>query len=127
MKFRNIALQILMLSVAVMIGSALPLDAQAPAMGRIVVVDGERVTTDLRYFEIEPGGHSSREFHHHTHVVIGARGTGVLVLGNERLTLARDDIAWIEPLEVHQLLNETDEPFGFYCMVDHTRDRPVRT
>lgn len=48
MKFRNIALQILMLSVAVMIGSALPLDAQAPAMGRIVVVDGERVTTETQ-------------------------------------------------------------------------------
>ena len=48
MKLRNAVLQILMLSVAVMIGSALPLDAQSPEIGRIVVVDGERVTTDTR-------------------------------------------------------------------------------
>jgi ribulose-bisphosphate carboxylase large chain len=87
---------------------------------------GERTHTDLRYFEIEPGGYSSREFHQHTHIVIGARGTGVLILGDERLTLSRDDVAWIEPLEVHQLHNETPEPFGFYCIVDHDRDRPVR-
>ncbi len=48
MKIRNIALQILMLTVAVMIGSALPLDAQSPAAGQIVVVDGERVTTETQ-------------------------------------------------------------------------------
>ena len=87
---------------------------------------GERTNTDLRYFEIEPGGYSSREHHQHTHVVIGARGQGVLVIGNQRMILNKDDVAWIEPQEVHQLHNETDEPFGFYCIVDHERDRPIR-
>jgi ribulose-bisphosphate carboxylase large chain len=87
---------------------------------------GERTNTDLRYFEIEPGGHSSREFHLHTHVVIGARGEGVLLLGNATMPLRKDDVAWIEAHEVHQLINETDAPFGFYCIVDHDRDRPVR-
>jgi Skp family chaperone for outer membrane proteins len=48
MKLRNAVVQILMLSVAVMIGAALPLDAQSPAAGRIVVVDGERVTLETR-------------------------------------------------------------------------------
>lgn len=88
---------------------------------------GERTNTDLRYFEVEPGGHSSREFHLHTHVVIGARGEGVLVIGNDRMTLRVNDVAWIEAHEIHQLRNETDQPFGFYCIVDHERDRPIRT
>ncbi len=87
---------------------------------------GEKTNTDLRYFEIEPGGYSSREHHQHTHVVIGARGQGVLLIGNERMILSKDDVAWIEPQEVHQLRNETNEPFGFYCIVDHERDRPIR-
>ncbi|MEM7403844.1 MAG: RuBisCO large subunit C-terminal-like domain-containing protein [Pseudomonadota bacterium] len=87
---------------------------------------GERTHSDLRYFEVAPGGYSSREFHQHTHIVIGARGEGVLVRGNDRRPLREHDIAYIEPLEVHQLLNETDEPFGFYCIVDHERDRPER-
>ena len=86
---------------------------------------GERSRTDLRYFEIEPGGYSSLEKHLHAHIVIGARGLGVLVLGSRRETLAPMDVACIGPLEVHQLRNESSEPFGFFCIVDHDRDRPA--
>ena len=86
---------------------------------------GERSRTDLRYFEIEPGGYSSLEKHVHTHIVIGARGRGVLVLGSGRETLAPMDVACIGPLEAHQLRNESSEPFGFFCIVDHDRDRPM--
>ena len=86
---------------------------------------GERSPTDLRYFEIEPGGYSSLEQHLHTHIVIGARGRGVLVLGSRRETLAPMDVACIGPLEAHQLRNESSEPFGFFCIVDHDRDRPA--
>jgi len=31
----------------------------------------------------------------------------------------------VAPEEVHQLRNPADEPFGFLCIVDHERDRPV--
>jgi ribulose-bisphosphate carboxylase large chain len=87
---------------------------------------GERTNADLRYFEVQPGGYSSMERHLHTHLIIGARGTGVLVLGNERCELGPYDVAYVEPLEPHQLRNEGDEPFGFFCIVDHERDRPAR-
>ena len=86
---------------------------------------GERSRTDLRYFEIEPGGYSSLEKHVHTHIVIGARGRGVLVVEGRRETLAPMDVAGIGPLEAHQLRNESSEPFGFFCIVDHDRDRPT--
>ncbi len=85
---------------------------------------GERSRTDLRYFEIGPGGYSSLEKHVHSHIVIGARGRGVLVLGDRREALSPMDVACIGPLEAHQLRNETTEPFGFFCIVDHDRDRP---
>lgn len=87
---------------------------------------GERTRCDLRYFEVEPGGHTSLEKHVHTHVVIGARGEGVLLLGDRRMPLRRLDVACVGPLETHQLRNETAEPFGFFCVVDHDRDRPMR-
>ena len=86
---------------------------------------GERSPTDLRYFEIEPGGYSSLERHLHAHIVIGARGRGVLVLGERRETLSPMDVACIGSLESHQLRNESPEPFGFFCIVDHDRDRPA--
>lgn len=86
---------------------------------------GEQTRTDLRYFEVQPGGYSSLERHVHGHIVIGARGTGVLVLGDRRQALAVNDVAFIAALEAHQLRNETDQPFGFFCIVDHRRDRPM--
>ncbi len=86
---------------------------------------GERTRCDLRYFEVAPGGYTSLERHVHTHIVIGARGEGVLVLGGQRMPLRHLDVASVRPLEAHQLRNETEEPFGFFCVVDHERDRPM--
>ena len=85
---------------------------------------GERTAFDLRYFEIAPGGHSSLEKHVHTHVLIGARGEGTLVSGETRIPVKPFDVAYIPPLQVHQLSNASTEPFGFFCIVDHDRDRP---
>lgn len=80
---------------------------------------------DVRYFEIEPGGYTSEEKHVHTHAIIGVRGHGILSLGDERIDVAPNDIAYVPPLAVHQLRNETEDTlFGFYCIVDHERDAP---
>lgn len=87
---------------------------------------GEQTRCDLRYFEVEPGGFTSLEKHLHTHIVIGARGTGLLTMGNQCIVLEPMDVVYLQPLEVHQLHNETQEPFGFLCIVDHARDRPMK-
>ena len=86
---------------------------------------GEPTRSDLRYFEVEAGGHTSRERHVHAHIIIGARGEGRLVTGSREVVLKRQDVAFVPPLQTHQLRNETAEPFGFFCIVDHHRDRPL--
>jgi ribulose-bisphosphate carboxylase large chain len=88
--------------------------------------NGEQGDFDLRYFEISPGGFTSLEKHLHTHVIITVRGQGVLVTDQHRNELKMMDVAYIQPLEIHQLRNETTEPFGFFCIVDRERDRPMR-
>lgn len=85
---------------------------------------GERTAFDLRYFEIGPGGHSSLEKHAHTHVVITVRGRGLLQSGANELALSEFDVAYVPPLQVHQLRNPHAEPFGFFCIVDRDRDKP---
>lgn len=85
---------------------------------------GINTAFDLRYFEIEPGGFSTLEKHVHEHVIIGVRGSGTLLKKGGRYTINPHDIAYVGPLEPHQLCNVTSEPFGFYCIVDHKRDRP---
>ena len=88
--------------------------------------NGERCDFDLRYFEIAAGGHSSLEKHLHTHVIIGARGHGVLQVNGIDRAFNTMDVAYVQPLEVHQLSNPSDSAFGFFCIVDRERDIPMR-
>lgn len=86
---------------------------------------GEQTAFDLRYFEIEPDGYSSREKHLHTHVIIVARGHGDIEINGTSLALKPLDVVYVRPLEVHQLHNKSTAAFGFFCIVDHDRDRPM--
>jgi mannose-6-phosphate isomerase-like protein (cupin superfamily) len=77
-----------------------------------------------RYFEIQPGGYSSLEKHHHPHSVIIIRGSGSLVLGNEIFDLNMHDVVYISPETIHQFHADKKVPLGFICIVDRYRDRP---
>ncbi len=90
----------------------------------LVGVRGESAPFDLRYFEIAPGGFSSLEKHRHEHVVVGIRGRGRILLGGKVRDLGFLDTAYIAPDDPHQLINPHGEPFGFFCIVSHERDRP---
>lgn len=78
----------------------------------------------LRYFEVAPGGHSSLEKHRHEHLVIGARGTGQVVVGREAREVGEKDALYIGPDTPHQFVNAGDGPFGFFCIVASERDTP---
>lgn len=78
----------------------------------------------LRYFEIEPGGCSSLEKHAHAHVVIAVRGQGQVVLNDQAWEMQALDTVYVAPWTPHQFLAGSEEPFGFFCIVDAERDRP---
>jgi ribulose-bisphosphate carboxylase large chain len=87
---------------------------------------GEGTAFHVRYFEIAPGGFSSLEEHGHEHAVVVLRGRGQVQLGEMVHDLGFGDTVYVAPHEVHQFRNPSpDEPFGFLCMVDAQRDRPV--
>ena len=96
------------------------------AIARHVLVGGraESARFDLRYFEIAPGGYSSLEKHVHVHVVVCVRGKGHVLLKGEVREMNFLDTAYIASDDPHQLVNPFEEPFGFFCIVDHERDRP---
>jgi|Deesub1362A_J573_1020465.scaffolds.fasta_scaffold01496_2 ribulose-bisphosphate carboxylase large chain len=79
----------------------------------------------LRYFELCPGGYTSLEQHRHVHVIVALRGMGQAVVQGRRLELRPLDVLYIAPGESHRLQNPYQEPFGFLCIVDAQRDRPV--
>jgi ribulose-bisphosphate carboxylase large chain len=85
---------------------------------------GERIAFHLRYFELEPGGFTSLERHRHSHVVIGVRGRGTVLIANRRYTLKPFDTVYVAPEQAHQLTASGAGRFGFFCIVDARRDRP---
>lgn len=91
----------------------------------IAGLSGEQTKFHLRYFEVSPGGCTSFETHRHEHVVVAIKGRGKVKLGGRTYGLEYMDIAYIAPDEPHRLFNPYEEPFGFFCIVDAQRDRPV--
>ena len=77
---------------------------------------------ELRYFEVQPGAASRLERHEHEHYVIVKRGFGYAVIGDDATEIGPNDVIYVAPLELHQFVNRSDEPFGFYCIVDSCRD-----
>jgi quercetin dioxygenase-like cupin family protein len=95
---------------------------------RMVLVGGRGEATgfQVRYFEIAPGGFSSFERHAHEHAVLVLRGQGEVQLGDQVHPLRQGDAVYVAPNEPHQFRNPSaTEPFGFLCVVDAQRDRPV--
>lgn len=92
---------------------------------RFPLVASSSIHFEVRYFEIASGGCSSLEYHNHAHVVICLKGKGKVRLGNKYRILRYLDIVFIAPNEIHQLSNPYREPFGFLCIVDAERDKPV--
>jgi quercetin dioxygenase-like cupin family protein len=86
---------------------------------------GDGLSCQLRYFEIDPGGYSSLERHHHAHGIMVIRGPGRALIGDRISELAINDLVRVPPLTWHQFRAD-DSPFGFLCMVDCARDVPER-
>ena len=88
---------------------------------------GESMHFHVRYFEIAPGGHSTFEHHVHEHVVIAMSGKGEAQVLGRIWDMKEGDICYVAPREIHQFRNpaENKESFGFICIVNSNRDRPV--
>ena len=80
---------------------------------------------ELRYFEIQPEGHSTLEKHEHTHAVMILRGTGRVLVGTEVFEIGPFDIVRVPPMTWHQFRPAGDSPLGFLCLVNAERDRPI--
>lgn len=100
-------------------------DGSFCAVSRRVIAAPDSAAFEVRYFEIEAGGHSTFERHDHVHVVLCMRGSGSARLGDETCDVNPGDVVIVAPGDPHQFRNPGIEPFGFFCVVDRNRDRPV--
>lgn len=95
------------------------------AISRQVLFGEAALGCELRYFEMEAGGHSTLERHAHMHAVMILRGQGHVLLGEAVRAVAPFDLVTIPGGTWHQFRATRGGAFGFLCMVDHARDKPV--
>ena len=86
--------------------------------------NGPKLGAELRYFEIEPGGHSTLERHDHIHSVMVIRGRGECLVGDAIYEITGNDLINIPSMTWHQFRAARDDSLGFLCMVNMQRDRP---
>lgn len=82
--------------------------------------------SELRYFEIAPGGHSTLERHEHIHGVLILRGRGRVLVGETIHRIGAYDAVYVPSMTWHQFRAGPRQPLGFLCLVDAQRDRPQR-
>lgn len=100
---------------------------QSRGMTKQVLFDSnENLSSELRYFEAEPGGYSALELHDHVHTVVIMRGSGHVFLGDRIESVATYDVLYIPPRTWHQFYAAPEEYLGFLCLVEGERDRPAR-
>ena len=102
-------------------------DSSAPfkAITRQVLFQRPELGCELRYFEMQPGGYSTLERHEHMHAVVIFRGRGHCLVGCKVREVAAPDLVTIPPMTWHQFRATRGEPFGFLCMVNAARDKPL--
>ena len=93
-------------------------------VSRQILFSDPKLAAELRYFEIKPGGFSTLERHDHMHAVMVLRGHGECLVGRAVHKIAPHDLVTVRPWTWHQFRAGADEPLGFLCMVNSTRDKP---
>jgi mannose-6-phosphate isomerase-like protein (cupin superfamily) len=94
------------------------------AVSRQILFSDPDLAGELRYFEVQPGGFSSLERHEHMHGVLILRGRGHCLVGNRVRAVATRDLVTVPAWTWHQFRATSEEPLGFLCMVNATRDKP---
>lgn len=75
----------------------------------------------VRYFAVQPGGHTSLDRHAHDHGVYVIHGRARLRLNEDEYEVSTGDVVYISGNEVHQFFTLGQEPFGFLCVVPARR------
>ncbi len=75
----------------------------------------------MRYFAVQPGGHTSLDQHAHDHGIYVLHGRARLRMGSDEHEIQTGDVIYIPGNEIHQFFTLGDEPFGFLCVVPAKR------
>jgi quercetin dioxygenase-like cupin family protein len=84
----------------------------------ILIGENEKAPNSImRYFRVEPNGHSRLERHPQEHEVIILHGKGKVQIADKITVVQPFDVVFIEGNELHQFSSSENESLGFICVI----------
>ncbi len=74
-------------------------------------------TFAMRFFEVEPAGHTPLHQHSYEHEVFVMEGTGTVWRDGQEVSIGPGMILFIPANERHQFKNVGNTPFKFMCLI----------
>ena len=71
----------------------------------------------MRVFELEPGSSTPAHCHPWEHEIFILSGQGVVVTGEKKTLIGKDNVIFIAPDEQHCFLNNSSESLRFICVI----------
>lgn len=85
---------------------------------RVLTTEKEGITNiRMRYFTVEPGGHTPWHKHDWEHENYFVKGKGILVTKEEEIEVKSGMCSYVESQKMHQFKNPYDQPFEFICLI----------
>lgn len=93
-------------------------EAARGVTGRVLIgaQDGARRFC-MRFFEINPGGHTPRHTHDWEHEIFIHEGRGAAYKEGQWVPISQGDAVFIPPNEEHQIKNTSHEPLRIICLI----------
>jgi mannose-6-phosphate isomerase-like protein (cupin superfamily) len=73
---------------------------------------------DVRYYHFDPGSIGDLARHDREYCFLVVHGRANLLLNDESYPLNCNDVVYISPHELIQVIPEGDEPLGFFCITN---------
>ncbi len=84
---------------------------------RILAPEDGAPTFTLRKFTVEPGGCTFHHTHDFEHEIYVLQGSGIAIKKDEEVRFEKDYAILVEPNEIHQFINNSDEELVFLCII----------
>ena len=76
----------------------------------------------MRHFEVAPGGRTPHHSHDFEHEVLILTGSGIVNSERGDRPFKAGDVVFVPPNEMHQFVNNGQEPAEFICVIPAPKD-----
>ena len=84
---------------------------------RLIAPPDGAPTFTMRKFTVQPGGYTFHHTHEFEHEIYVLTGKGIAKSDAGEVKFEKDDVILVEPGEIHQFVNNSEEKLAFLCII----------